>query len=285
MAEFSRGLKDFAKLWAPPILVSAARAALHPPKKPISREGIAEFECQGLRWRLDMSSNVAYEMVSTGVWERETTELVLDMVKPGMQVLSVGANFGYYALLMARCVGDTGHVWAFEPTRLYGQMLNWHLKANGLENRVTALPYGLSDADKTATIEISAQSASMHYSPQEIRVSQEEIVLKRLDDVAEGLGIKKIDFISIDIDGHEPAFLRGAAQTLKRDVPPIAMEFAQECLHYAGSDVREVAALLHDFGYQICSEATRKPFANELAFLKECGNFKHYANALAVKRT
>jgi FkbM family methyltransferase len=257
------------------------RSALKPP--PVESSGVQEFECQGLRWRLDMSSNIAREMVSTGAWERSTTDLVLELVKPGMQALSVGANFGYYALLMARQVGDTGHVWAFEPTQHYREMLLHHIDINGLAARVTVVPYGLSDTDTTATIGISPHSASMHFPPQDVRVP-EEIVLKRLDDVAEALGIGRIDFVSIDIDGHEPAFLRGGKRVLARDVPAIAMEFAQQCLHFAGSDVREVAALLHELGYQICSEATRQPYPNELAFLKECGNFAHYANALAVRR-
>jgi FkbM family methyltransferase len=275
-------IRSLAKLWLPPIITDAIRSAMKP--RPIEWSGVHEFECQGLRWRLDMSSNIAQEMISTGAWERGTTDLVLDLVRPGMQALSVGANFGYYALLMARQVGPTGHVWAFEPTRHYREMLLHHIEINGLAERVTVVPYGLSDADTTATIGITAHTASMHYSPEEVRSEQEKIVLKRLDDVAEGLGVTKIDFISIDIDGHEPAFLRGGRRVLSRDVPAIAMEFAQQCLHFAGSDVREVAALLHELGYQICSERTRQPFPNELAFLKECGNFRHYANALAVRR-
>ena len=274
--------KRLARAWTPPILADALRNALRP--APSSHEGVLEFDCQGLTWRLDARSSIARQMLLAGVWEPATTALVTDLVTDGMQVLSVGANFGYYALLMALQVGPSGHVWAFEPTSHYRAMLEEHLAMNGLADRVTVVPYGLSDAAGRATIDISPQSASMHYSPQETRLGQEEIELRRLDDVAAGLGIARVDFVSIDIDGHEPAFLRGADKTLRRDLPPIAMEFAQECLHYAGSDVREVAAQLADLGYQICSEATREPFPSEHAFLKECGNFSHYANALAVRR-
>jgi FkbM family methyltransferase len=275
-------LKRLARAWTPPILADALRSALKP--APPRYDGVVTFACQGLTWRLDARSSIARQMLVTGVWEPATTALVADLVKEGMQTLSVGANFGYYALLMARQVGPAGHVWAFEPTACYRAMLDAHLAMNGLADRVTVVPFGLSDAAARATIDISPQSASMHYGPQETRLGQEEIELRRLDDVAAELGIQRVDFVSIDIDGHEPAFLRGADKTLRRDLPPIAMEFAQECLHYAGSDVREVASLLVDIGYQICSETTREPFPSEHAFLKECGNFSHYANALAVRR-
>lgn len=243
-----------------------------------------EFDCLGFRWRLDPKSTIAQAMLTGGVWERDTTELVVDFVKPGMKALSIGANFGYFVLLMARNIGESGHIWAFEPTQLYGDQLRWHVEANGLSDRVTIVPFGLSDTEKTATIDISPQSASMHFPPSELRVGSEIIFLKTLDGVAEGLDIDRIDFISMDIDGHELAFLKGAKKTLSRDLPPIAMEFAQQCLHFVGSDVREVAALLHEIGYEIWSEKLRRPYDDEMAFLRDCGNFDRYANALAMPR-
>ena len=278
-------LKQIAKQWLPPVVQRAGGRVLRAVRPPPQMEGFQEVERLGLRWRLDMGSIIAQRMVRDGIWEPETTQIVFDYVKPGMQVLSVGANFGYYVLLMARSVGDAGHVWAFEPTEKYREQLNWHLETNGLADRVTVVPYGLSDKETDASIGISPQSASMHFSPHEREIGREQIHLRRLDDVAAELGITRVDFLNIDIDGHEPAFFRGARETLKRDLPPIAMEFAQLFLHFAGSDVRELASLLHEIGYEIRSERTREPFPDETSFLCECGNFLPAANGLAVKNT
>ena len=280
-------MKELIRSLVPPIIVDAARAVRDklrtPPPAPV-RSGIREVERLGLRWRLDMASLIAFHMVEFGVWEKETTEVVTDLVGPGMHVLSVGANFGYYAMLMAQRVGPTGHVWAFEPTEKFRQQLQWHVEANRFKDRVTVLPFGLSDSERNASIDLTAQSASMHYASNIPREGSETVHLRRLDDVAAEIGIERIDFVSMDIDGHEAAFLRGARKTLSRDVPPIAMEFAQRCLHAAGSDVREVAALLHEIGYEICSERTRQPYEHEMAFLIECGNFDRDSNALALPR-
>jgi FkbM family methyltransferase len=274
-------MRRIAKLWLPPIIQDGLRALR---KKPaVNAEGFHEFECLGLRWRLEMQSSIAKSMLATGVWERETTDLVLDFVKPEMRGLSVGANFGYYALLMAQRVGPTGRVWAFEPTKHYRDQLNWHLNANGFSDRVTVVPFGLSDKAEEAAIEISPQSASMHFPPTEKLTGRERIELVALDSIAAGLGIDRVDFVSLDIDGHEPAFFRGARATLTRNLPPIAMEFSQECLYSAGSDARQLAATLQGMGYKICSESTRTPFPNELAFLKECGNYRIHSNALALR--
>ena len=51
------------------------------------------------------------------------------------------------------------------------------------------------------------------------------------------------------------------------------MEFAQRCLHFAGSDMRKVAGLLRELGYEIHSETTRQPYATDLEFLRACANF------------
>jgi len=271
----------------PPILLDVAKAVLRPRPLPLSkikRSGIEEIECQGLRWRLDMTSLISREMVTSGIWEPETTRLVLDFAKPGMHVLSIGANFGYYALLMAREVGPSGHVWAFEPTQRYREQLRWNIDLNGFSDRITIVPFGLSDSTTTASIDISPESASLHFPPNIIRVRNEVIELRRLDDLIMDLGIGTIGFVVMDIDGHEAAFLRGAKNTLRRDLPPIAMEFSQRCLHMAGSDVREVANLLHKCGYEICSEKTREPYRDEMEFLMECGNFRPDANAVARRR-
>ena len=234
-----------------------------------------------------MASSIARSLVRFGVWEPATTKIVLDLVKPGMKVLSVGANFGYYALLMAKSVGLEGHVWAFEPTQKFRDQLTWHVEQNGFGDRVTILPYGLSDAKTSVSIELMEQSASMHFPPSYPNgsiIGSETIRLELLDEVSDELGIGDIDFISMDIDGHEARFLRGAISTLKRSRPPMVMEFAQSHLHVAGSDVREVAALLHEIGYEICSEETRLPYEKEIDFLRACGNFSNVTNALVVPR-
>ena len=38
------------------------------------------------------------------------------LLQPGQKVVDIGANYGVYTLPMAKKVGATGHVWAFEPT-------------------------------------------------------------------------------------------------------------------------------------------------------------------------
>lgn len=282
--------KQIIDLFIPPIIKIAVRK-LRKTQENADRSansatspetGVLETEALGLKWRLEMSSVIGRAICQNAVWEPETTNIVLDMLKPGMRALAIGANFGYYAIIMARQVGPDGHVWAFEPTLKYRTQLEWHIKENNFQDRITVLPYGLSDSVKSAVIDLSPQSASLHYAPG--KNGMEKIDLKTLDSVFNELNINNIDFISMDIDGHEASFLKGAKSFFSSEKPIIAMEFAQRCLHFAGSDVREVAKILDDYGYLICSEKTRKPYENELEFLKACGNFNCDANVLVIPK-
>lgn len=168
--------------------------------------------------------------------------------------MDIGANIGYYTLLMARAVQPNGIVNSFEPVKKFREQLMWHINANNLQNNVKIFPFGLSNKNEYLEIMIDNPSATLHPLSFNISNRSESIILKPLDEVVDELGLENIDFIKIGIDGYELQFLKGAARTLKRFHHPIAMEFAQHCLHVAGSDVREQAQLLNDLGYSICKE-------------------------------
>jgi FkbM family methyltransferase len=250
-------------------------------KSEFPKTGWVEVERLGFNWRLNLDSYIGRTIVENGVFEPNTTQVVKDLVKPGMHVLDVGANIGYYTLIFARLVGPTGRVWAFEPTAKFREQLKWHIERNGILSRVNVIPFGLSDKSMTSTISMDDTSATLHWTS-DVSPQQELATLHPLDDVASDLGIKRIDFIKVDIDGHEPSFLRGASKLLRQFHPLITLEFAQHCLHVAGSDVREQARLLRELDYIICCEKTRKPFESEMQFLMECGNFDHSCNVLAI---
>ena len=56
-----------------------------------------------------------YVLLEQQDWFEEEIKFVRRLLRPGMQVIDIGANYGVYALSMARAVGTSGHVWAFEP--------------------------------------------------------------------------------------------------------------------------------------------------------------------------
>lgn len=248
----------------------------------LPKSGWLEVERAGFLWRLDMDTYVGRMLAVQSVFEPATTRLVQNRVKPGMSVLDIGANFGYFTLLFARLVGNTGQVWAFEPTQKYREQLLWHIEHNQLAASVHILPYGLSDKTFSSAISIGSSSATLHWGSDMPPMGQEQIELKPLDGVAAELGIERVDFVKMDVDGHEPHCLRGGAALLQRFQPPIVLEFSQLNLHLAGSSVFEQAEVLRELGYVICHEETQRPFRSEIEFLRECGNYRTSCNVLAI---
>jgi FkbM family methyltransferase len=169
--------------------------------------------------------SVAPALIGHGVWEPDVTSVVLEQARPGMRALDIGANFGYYTLLLCRAVGDTGQVVAFEPqARLY-TFLAHNIELNGYGGIAT--PYRLALGDNPGSriltrartsLGTAAGSGSLREAvvpegwPAEGAgvLEQETVQVVRLDD----LGLGRVDFAKIDAEGAELDIWRGGRRTL-----------------------------------------------------------------------
>jgi FkbM family methyltransferase len=250
----------------------------------LPQTGWVEVDRLGFHWRLSMDRYLDRKIVDGSVWELQSVKLIQDLVKPGMCVLDIGANFGYYTLQLARLVEPMGKVIAIEPTQEYASRLEWHLRENNVEN-VRLERVGFSDKVDEVEIAIGECSATLHWSADAILRLRERIKLVPLDYwwdtyVAEG-GSDNLDFLKVDLDGHEMNFLIGAEQTLLRHRPLILIEFSQEALFTAGHYAWNLADRLESMGYILCREEDGQPFENRRALLIEAANFAYSANVLA----
>jgi FkbM family methyltransferase len=69
-----------------------------------------------------------------GVWEPSTTAWIRGRLAKGDTFVDVGANIGYYTLLGAAAVGETGRVVAIEALPQIFAKLESHVALNGLRN-------------------------------------------------------------------------------------------------------------------------------------------------------
>jgi FkbM family methyltransferase len=191
-------------------------------------------------------------------------------LKPGMTMIDVGANFGYFTLMAAKLVGPSGKVWAFEPTFHYGARLRAHLETNRMGERVQVFPLGLSEKPATVTIAIGNSSATIHPGSNHPWLGRETIVVMPLDRVTSETPLARVDLIKVDIDGHEPRFLRGAIETIQRFKPILVLEFNEEALTAGGSNVWELRSQVHALGYELRREPELEPFVSEEEFAREC---------------
>jgi FkbM family methyltransferase len=137
-------------------------------------------------------------------------------VSPGATALDVGANVGAYTLLLARWVGETGAVFAFEPSPAVFAGLTRHIQLND----VTAIvrPVQSAVADVIGTLPFTADTtpgegrlvAAGGESGATIRVP-----VTTIDEFCAREGIEPT-FIKVDVEGAELDVLCGARDTIAR---------------------------------------------------------------------
>ena len=167
-------------------------------------------------------ASISPHLMFRGMWEPWITQAIARRVEPGWRCLDVGANMGYYTLLLAALVGKDGHVAAIEPQPHLLQLLARTLSVNGFTDRVLAYEVAASDVHTGGSI---VQSHAFLQGG--VRVEAEEggdVTLWPLDDLP-GVGEDSWDFIKIDVEGAERAVMRGLKKTIdKQKRLCIAME-------------------------------------------------------------
>lgn len=145
-------------------------------------------------------------------WNAEEYAALKQHARDGGTVLDVGANVGCYTLLFARWVGDTGHVYAFEPAAASRAGLERHLALNGLAQRVTVRPEAVSDRSGTAPFIDAGTHGDNRLVPAATPETRSVPSLS-IDEFCDASGISP-DLIKIDIEGAELSALRGARRTI-----------------------------------------------------------------------
>lgn len=150
-------------------------------------------------------------------------------------VFDVGANVGDYSLLVRRHLPQAT-VYAFEPATAVFEELSKHVSAEG--DRVRPFNLGFSDAEKTVELysytvegqEVSLiSSIDLRLPTQAVEVktrASERVRVETVDRFCEREGVAHIDFLKLDVEGHELSVLNGARRMLSEGrVSVIQFEF------------------------------------------------------------
>jgi len=167
-----------------------------------------------------------------GYWEMWLTELLVQLVKPGMKVVDVGANLGYFSLLMADLVGPTGQVHAFEPNTDLARRMAQSLAINGFEGIATVHEQALADAEADVLLVVPTdEPKNAHLLPADHPVSndlQTESRLMRTRRLDSYLELHDADIIKVDADTSEMTIWHGMSGILEKGRSlTIVLEFAR----------------------------------------------------------
>jgi FkbM family methyltransferase len=143
-------------------------------------------------------------------------------------VIDAGACLGDTSIVFGKAVGKQGKVFAFDPLENHIEVLTHNINQNK-DCNILAIPYGLSDFD-----EICPPLRLQKYSPG-FNSAQEKVPLRSLDSLVMDAVIPKIDFIKMDIEGAELSAIKGAASSIRKFRPKLAIS-----LYHKPNDMFEI---------------------------------------------
>jgi FkbM family methyltransferase len=170
--------------------------------------------------------------------------------------VDVGANIGLFSLIASKVVGQSGHVYAFEPCTDTYDRFQKNIKLAHLKN-ISSFPIALSDEDRTLDLRVSkdgfdAWNSFVNPSIESV-FETESVQTMRWDDFAHRHSLfGKVIMIKIDVEGWEMQVLEGMKNTLSRsDAPVLQVEFTEENCHSNGYACKDLYNALSNFGYRL----------------------------------
>jgi FkbM family methyltransferase len=181
-------------------------------------------------WWLAGRGALDHELIYNG-FEATETGFVERYLQPGMTVLDIGAHHGLYTLLASKRVGPSGRVIAFEPSPRERRRLRQHVRINGCANvsvEGVALGDHAGEADLFLVEGLQDWCNSLRRPEVEERTCVVRVEVRPLDEVLRELGVSRVDFIKLDVEGAELSFLRGAAKLLAGGSRPVILAEVQD---------------------------------------------------------
>lgn len=204
-----------------------------------------------------------------GFWEPWTTLALARVIEPGWHCLDVGANQGYFTLIMADAVGEAGRVLAVEPNPQLTELLAHSLEVNGFQGRAEIVNFAASDEDGATLDLVVPAHRGLNASICRTAAGDDRVVRVRtatLDALTQDWS--RVDLIKIDVEGAEEAVWRGMRRMLERSPSvTIIMEINRARYRDPLAFVREIQAAGFALSY-IAYDGSVQPLTEE-QFMRE----------------
>jgi FkbM family methyltransferase len=152
-----------------------------------------------------------------GYWESWITVLLARTLRPGWHCLDIGANHGYYTVVMADAVGQRGRVIPVEPTPRLAELLRETLDVNGFPG-VTVVQKAASRTDGDTLRLVVPQHRSMNARLSELAGPTDEVFdVETVTVDALTRAWPRVDLIKIDVEGAEEGVWQGMQGTMAQN--------------------------------------------------------------------
>ena len=181
---------------------------------------------------------IAPHFALNGYWEANVTLALARAVKPGSWCLDVGANHGYYTLVLAGGTGPGGHVTAIEPNPRSIELMRRTLEVNGFLGYVDIVSNAVTDKPGDEVSFYIPPHRGMNALIVEAGAADPAgATIQATTETIDGLtqGWPRVDVVKIDVEGAEEAVWRGMQRVLTEN-PEITVVLEVNAARYENPD-------------------------------------------------
>jgi FkbM family methyltransferase len=203
-----------------------------------------------------------------GIWQAEETHLIEQSVRECDICFDIGANVGYYTLLLGS-VARRGMTYSFEPVPLNFHLLRSSILINGISNIIVeGCAVAEQKGERLFAVAKDTGFSSFVNTDRGPIATEARVVVTTIDDYCREQKIPKIDFLKVDVEGAESLVIAGAREILrdKRRRPRLVMlELYEPMLNKYGADIKMVLNEMDDCGYEpfVCNQGALIPYQVE----------------------
>ena len=188
---------------------------------------------------------ISTELALFKVHEPISTQLLPNYLKKGYSCLEIGANMGYYTLLISDIIGREGRIYTVEPHPENFRTLFTNISINNLRN-VVCFNVACSNYEGYGSMKVMPQS-NWHRLLENHDTSGLPVEVKTVDSLTKNF--KRLDLMRMDVEGHEDKIIEGSHKTIEMFQPTLFLEFHPSL---AGkTSTLKLLANLKDYGYKI----------------------------------
>jgi FkbM family methyltransferase len=181
-----------------------------------------------------------------GEYSEYEVEVFKKCLRPGGVALELGANIGSLTVPMAKIVGETGKVYAFEPGFDTIRLLRKNVEQNDLSDIVEIIPMAASDKSEILPIVYNPNpnypKVTIDGDNPHTRGNKPDAYIQAI--TVDSLNIRRLDFAKIDVDGCEQFAIEGMRETIMRCRPFIFIE------NEIPDKAEKLTSTLIDMGYR-----------------------------------
>jgi FkbM family methyltransferase len=196
---------------------------------------------------------ISKELALTGWHEKNSSKFIKKELKPGMHIVEIGANIGYYTLIEAGIIGENGHIYAFEPNPKNMSDFKINIALNNYNDLIEFFPFAIGSENTEADFYMADFGNLSTFAKRDDNLCDykvKKIKVVKLDDL---LKDKKIDYFRMDVEGYETEVIKGMHNILSSPEAPYGMfiEVHSELLHKLNSSAKEFLTNLSKYGYDV----------------------------------